>query len=426
VEELLAAARTTNDMIIQVRAVEAAALTVGLAVEVDLKEICRIAYARRDTNPRYHDTKSVIDDRADPRLPATAAIALATAASHETLANLELSDFDPDTGEISIASAPIQLPPALAIPVRAQHHRQHLQRRVHLLSISSKRRPAHAIRSELIEKAPAAAAAASRAQALRAYQHAITCHDLNNERGTQAAVIDADIGRSLSPDSLEHWLDQLDGHLEDIALRYRLPTNTARGQLDRHGRDRRGTETIEALSGVKPSTLPVSDYTRQDPKEDARRLHAILLQHGGPIKRSNIYFALEWSATRTQNALGQLKRHLLTLGSVVVEEPPDYIILRALHDNQTDQALQTIRTREHAETGLRPRAAQLLRKLANAHPLAFPALPSDDPDAGAQTELCQAGITWVYERRLILRNDVAMTLGNHTRKTAFQAQSPVG
>lgn len=426
IEDLLAAAQTTNDMIIQVRAAEAAALTAGLAVELDLKEICRIAYGRHNTNPRYHDTSSVIDDRVDPRLSATAAVALASAASHETLAGLELSDFNPETGELLIASTTIQIPPALTIPVRAQYHRQQLQRRVYLLSISSKRRPAHAIRGELVHKVPAAAAAASRAQALRAYQQAITCHDLNEDHDTQATAIAAQRDKSLFPDSLEHWLDQLDGHLEDIALRYRLPTHAGRGDLDRHSPDRRGTETIEALSGVKPSTLPVSDYRRKDPEEDARRLHALLLQHGGPIKRSNLYFALEWSARRTQGALKQLERHLRTLGSVVVEEPPDYIILRALHDNQIDQALQTIRTREHAETGLRPRAAQLLRKTAHAHPMAFPALPSDDPKAGAQTELCQAGITWIYQRRLILRNDVAMTLGNHSRNTAFQAQTPVG
>jgi hypothetical protein len=384
-DDLLATARSVNDIIIQVRGAQAGALLAGLHAELDLQEICRIAYTRRDTSPHGHDTRTLMQLGVDPRIPAAAALAIATRSSCAALAALLVTDFDPATSAITLDGETSTIPNDLAAPVRAQHRRQTRKGYTHLLATSTRTPAAHWIRELLASRAPQAAAATTRDQALTAYKTAISCHPLDtlDDPAREGRI-------RLPADSLDRWEEEV-GH------------RGVRGRVGPAGWDRQ--RTVE---------------------EDVQLLHAVILQYGGKIKRGDLYRALEWTAERTQSALEQLQQHLDPLGETITEKLPDYLEARAIDHCDVDRALQTLRARAQARDGLSSTAARILNRLVRAYPDRITALPDEHPDATAQAELCQADIASVADDQIWLDNTVAMTLGNHARHNTYKIRRDVG
>jgi hypothetical protein len=355
----------------------------------------------------------------DPRIPAAAALAIATGSPCDQLAALLVTDFDPATGTITLPRETTTIPNHLVAPVRAQHRSQSRKGYTHLLAATTRTPAAHSIRAILASRAPHAAAAATRAQALIAYKTAIDCHPLDTLDDP-----DPDVSLRLHPDSLDRWEEHLRSSSLELAARYGLPVRE-RGYLDFSGEAHR-VDALTKLSGIRPCPLPASIALKKTLDEDVRLLHTVILQYGGKIRRSDLYRALAWTAKRTQTALEQLERHLAPLGETIAEEPPDYLEARAIDHHDADRALQTLRSRAQARDGLSSAAAQILHRLVQAHPNRITALPDEHPDATAQATLCQADIAWIYDGKLALENTVAMTLGNHARHETYKVLDDVG
>jgi hypothetical protein len=423
-DDLLATARSINDIIIQVRAAQAGALMAGLNVQLDLQEICRIAYPRRDTNPRYHDAQTLTKLGVDPRIAAAAALAIATRCGCKAFAGLRVSDFDAATGTITINGKPMELPLHLVLPVRAQHYHQTEKGRHYLLARTTRAPAAHSVRKLLASSAPRAAAATTRKQALRAYLAAIVCESIDDISDPDDSLPVAMSG--LHPDSVDDWEDQVGKAAHDLAARFGLPIMPSGYRFDPGSAEGHQADALDTLTGVRSSPSPARTETDDAVDDDVRVLHAVLLRHGGKVSRRDLYRALRWTADRTQVALHQLQQHMPPLGEIITEEPPDYILARAIDHKEVDNALRILRAREQARDGLTTNAARLLYRLLLSYPERPVALPDGHPDAEAQAELCQAEITWFAHGKLALQNTVAMTFGNYSRHRSYQPRNDIG
>jgi hypothetical protein len=406
-----------------VRGAQAGALLAGLHVELDLQEICRIAYIRRHTNPHGHDTNTLMELGVDPRVPATAALAIATGTSSAALAALLVTDFDPATGALTLNGDTTAIPNHLVAPIRAQHRRQLRKGYIYLLAGSARTPSAPFIKRLLATHAPRAAAASTRDQALRAYKTAISCHSLQSANDDPTP----DGSVCLHPDSLDRWVDALGQRGTQLNARYGPPIREGSERLDRFSSESHQVEALKTLSGVKERVGgPVGWKSQQTVAKDIQLLHAVIVQYGEKIRRGDLYRALGWTAKRTQTALAQLRRHLEPLGETITEEPPDYLIARAIDHTHAERALRVLRSRAQARDGLTAAAAEMLQKMVRVYPGRIAALPDEHPDAAAQAELCQADIASVTGGYVWLDNTVAMTFGNHTYHDGFQRRHDVG
>jgi hypothetical protein len=410
--ELHAAAKSMNDIIIQVRAAQAAALIEGIQVELDLQQHCQIAYPRHATGPSCHDAQTLAERAVDPRFPAAAAVAITTGVSCEILRSLCVADFDPSTATITVEGDALPVPAHLSAPVRAQHFRQREQKLELLFARGDDRCPsAHGIRGGLDRFLPRAVAATTRGRSADAYDAAIRCwlpvdEDLvarEPPEGTQSIQLPAD--------SISHWVGQFSSSFDQIVRRAGLASKVTEGApMPYPPHYRYQQEALRLLSGMRSTPERGSDD--EEPLErDVRFLHAVLVQHGGRVSRGDLYHALHWTADRTERTLTRLKALLAPISEVIAEEPPDYIMLRSIDDPAVTQTLRAVSRRSHERDGLTQRAAKLLRERILAHPEALSgSAPADAHERRASSELCRAGLANIQNTRLVLSDAVTMTL----------------
>lgn len=409
--ELHAAAQGINDIIIQVRAAQAAALVAGVHVELDLIQHCQIAYPRQATGPSCHDARTLAERAVDPRFPAAAAVAITTGVSCEILRSLRVTDFDPTTGTIAVEQNALPLPAHLSAPVRAQHFRQREQKLELLFARGNDRRPSAAgIRGGLDRFMPQAVAASTRGQAPAAYSDAIRCWLPVEQDLAAGEAPEPTASVQLPGDSISHWVGQFSSTFDQIVRRAGLASKVSEGApMPYPPHYRYQQQALRLLSGIQLTPEPGSDA--ESLERDVRFLHAVLIQHGARISRSDLYHALHWTADRTESTLTRLKGLLGPLSEVIAEEPPDYIMLRSIDDPAVTKTLGALSRRFHERDGLNPRAARLLRERILAHPQALSAsAPADVHERNARGELCRTGLANIQDTRIVLSDAVIMTL----------------
>jgi hypothetical protein len=342
-------ALTPNEVLIRLRAAQAAALREGLLVEVELVALSRAVAGLLDTAASNH-RQWPLPSTVKPVDQATAAVAWATALPTGLLVNVNTTDLN---GDCSVIDGHIfcRIPRWLRAPIRAQKwlKEQELQGPSPLLSATAKTPSPGGLHNRLQRIGqPAANAPSSDLQMREALESIVRIVDVRSPPG-QGELED-------------HWVPAYGTGRLGQGIDYEEFPDAWRREIVRLAQ-------LNARNYLRGSSYP---WGRQRPwreqtlDEDAKDLYAVLIRTGGHVDRLSIHAATNWTVDRLAAATRELNDRLETVGSAVVERPDGVMELRVYEDPVVRDFIATIANRTVVDEGFSPLAGHLMYRLLEA------------------------------------------------------------
>jgi hypothetical protein len=337
---------TPNEVLIRLRATQAAALWEGLLVEVELVALSRAVAGLLDTAASNH-RQWPLPETVKPVDQATAAVAWATALPTDLLVGVKTSDLNGDCSEID-GNIYSRIPRWLRAPIRAQKwlKEQQLDGPSPLLSATAKTPTPGGLHNRLLRIGqPAANAPSSDLQMREALESILRITDVRSPP-EQAEPAD-------------HWVPAYSTGRLGQELDYEEFPDTWRREIVRLAQ-------LNARRYLRGSRYP---WGRQRPwreqtlDDDAEDLYAVLIRTGGHVDRLSIHAATNWTADRLAAASRELNDRLETVGSAVVERPDGVMELRVYDDPVVRDFIATIANRTVVNEGFSPLAGHLMYRL---------------------------------------------------------------